>query len=171
MFYQAWEKYRFFVAYERDEDDRLSALPDEFCRSGHARAWRTARRWRDESLLFYCGLFSLQPRSAAALEQVLADYFDVPVEIEQFVGAWRPLDPSNQCRMEGGVAYSDQLGMGSHCRRRDLGAAIAGAHPARSRCRRGSIYRFCPPETRGRRSGRSPRSFPGERSSSRWNWC
>jgi type VI secretion system protein ImpH len=66
----------------------------------------------DESLLYYCGLFSLQPRSAAALEQVLADYFDVPVEVEQFVGAWRALDPGDQCRMEGEILYSDQLGMG-----------------------------------------------------------
>ena len=67
----------------------------------------------DESLLFYCGLFSMRTRSAVALRQVLADYFEVPIEIEQFVGAWRALDPSDQCRMEGGAPHSDQLGMGA----------------------------------------------------------
>ena len=130
LFYQAWEKYRFFVTYERDEQDRLSQYLMSFLGLG-TKGLENRQAVADESLLFYCGLFSLQPRSAAALEQVLADYFDVPVEIEQFVGAWRPLDPSNQCRMEGGVAYSDQLGIGRRRRRRDLGAAIPRAHPAR----------------------------------------
>jgi type VI secretion system protein ImpH len=112
LFYQAWEKYRFFVTYERDEQDRLSKYLSSFLGLG-TKGLENRQPVADESLLFYCGLFSLQPRSAAALEQVLADYFDVPVEVEQFVGAWRPLDASNQCRMEGGAAYSDQLGMGA----------------------------------------------------------
>ena len=46
----------------------------------------------DDSLLFYSGLFALHARSATALRQILEDYFDVPVEVEQFVGAWYPLD-------------------------------------------------------------------------------
>lgn len=112
LFYQAWEKYRFFVAYEREEQDRFSRYLMSFVGLGTPGLERR-QAVADESLLFYCGLFSMQPRSAAALRQVLADYFDVPVEIEQFVGAWRPLDPSNQCRMEGGVPYSDQVGMGA----------------------------------------------------------
>jgi type VI secretion system protein ImpH len=112
LFYQAWEKYRFFVAYERGEPDRLSHYLSSFVGLGTP-GLQHRQALADESFLYYCGLFSLQPRSAAALEQLLADYFDVPVDIEQFVGAWRPLDPSNQCRMEGSVSYSDQLGMGA----------------------------------------------------------
>jgi len=112
LFYQAWEKYRFFVPYERDEPDRLSHYLNSFVGLGMA-GLQNRQAIPDESILFYCGLFSMQPRSAAALRQVLEDYFEVPVEIEQFVGAWRELDASNQCRMEGGVAYSDQLGMGA----------------------------------------------------------
>lgn len=112
LFYQAWEKYRFFVAYEREEQDRFSRYLMSLVGLGTA-GLEHRQAVADESILFYCGLFSMQPRSAAALEQVLADYFDVPVEVEQFVGAWRSLDPANQCRMEGGVPYSDQLGMGA----------------------------------------------------------
>ncbi|HVN07120.1 MAG TPA: type VI secretion system baseplate subunit TssG [Bryobacteraceae bacterium] len=112
LFYQAWEKYRFFVAYEREEQDRFSRYLMSFVGLGTS-GLQHRQAIADESVLFYCGLFSMQPRSAAALQQVLADYFDVPVEIEQFVGTWRSLDPSNQCRMEGGVPYSDQLGMGA----------------------------------------------------------
>ncbi|HTT60514.1 MAG TPA: type VI secretion system baseplate subunit TssG [Bryobacteraceae bacterium] len=112
LFYQAWEKYRFFVTYERDEQDRLSQYLMSFVGLG-TQGLENRQALADDSLLFYCGLLSLQPRSAAALQQVLADYFDVPVEIEQFVGAWRALDPANQCSMEGGVSYSDQLGIGA----------------------------------------------------------
>jgi type VI secretion system protein ImpH len=112
LFYQAWEKYRFFVAYEREEQDRFSRYLMSFVGLGTP-GLENRQAVADESLMYYCGLLSMQPRSAAALQQVLADYFDVPVEIEQFVGAWRALEPSNQCRMEGGVPYSDQLGMGA----------------------------------------------------------
>jgi type VI secretion system protein ImpH len=112
LFYQAWEKYRFYVPYERAEPDRLSSYLKSFVGLGTA-GLEDRQAVLDESILFYCGLFSLQPRSASALQQALADYFDVPVEIDQFVGAWQSLDASNQCRMEGGVAYSDQLGMGA----------------------------------------------------------
>jgi type VI secretion system protein ImpH len=112
LFYQAWEKYRFFVAYERDRQDRLSRYLMSFVGLGTAGLERR-QAVADESLLFYCGLFSMQTRSAAALEQVLTDYFEVPAAVEQYVGAWRALDTSNQCRMEGAVPYSDQLGMGA----------------------------------------------------------
>ena len=112
LFYQAWEKYRFFVAYERGEQDRFSRYLMSFVGLG-TQGLQSRQPVADESILFYCGLLSLQPRSAVALEQVLADYFEVPVAIEQFVGAWRIVDPANQCRMEGGVPYSDQLGQGA----------------------------------------------------------
>ena len=55
----------------------------------------------------------MHPRSAAALRQVLADYFDVPVEIEQFVGAWYPVDAESQCCLGEGGGYSEQLGFGA----------------------------------------------------------
>lgn len=112
LFYQAWEKYRFFVAYERDRQDHLSRYLMSFVGLG-TKGLESRQAVADESFLFYSGLFAMQPRSAAALQQVLADYFEVPVEIDQFVGAWRALEPSNQCCMEGGAAYSDQLGMGA----------------------------------------------------------
>lgn len=50
----------------------------------------------DESLLYYSGLFAMPCRSAAGLEQLISDYFDVPCEVEQFVGAWYPLQRSAQ---------------------------------------------------------------------------
>jgi type VI secretion system protein ImpH len=112
LFYQAWEKYRFYVAYERDREDRLSRCLMSLVGLGTP-ALEQRQPVRDETFLFYSGLFSLQPRSAVALEQILADYFDVPVEIEQFVGAWHKLEEADQCRMQESVPYSDQLGLGA----------------------------------------------------------
>lgn len=40
------------------------------------------------SLMQYAGILWQRPRSAAGLEQILSDYFNVPVEIEQFIGSW-----------------------------------------------------------------------------------
>lgn len=40
----------------------------------------------------YAGIVWQRPRSAAGLEQILSDYFQVPIHIEQFVGAWTDIN-------------------------------------------------------------------------------
>jgi type VI secretion system protein ImpH len=112
LFYQAWEKYRFFVAYERDQQDRFSRYLMSLVGLGTT-GLQKRQPIPDETFLFYSGLMALQTRPAVALEQILADYFGVPVAIEQFVGAWYALDPENQCSMEDDDSYSDQLGLGA----------------------------------------------------------
>ncbi len=66
----------------------------------------------DEVLLHYGGLLGQQPRSASALEAVLRDYFDVPVKIEQFVGAWLRVSDEYRTRL-GGLDGNNQIGMGA----------------------------------------------------------
>ncbi len=112
LFYQAWEKYRFPVAYERDQDDRFTRYLLGLIGLGTG-GLQNRQAIADQSLLFYAGLFGLQPRSGAALEAVLRDYFGVPAEIEHFVGAWFRLETSNQCQVGEDMAYSDQLGAGA----------------------------------------------------------
>ena len=53
----------------------------------------------DDTLIYYAGLLAQRPRSAQALQQILADYFEVPVKIEQFAGGWYRLDGETQCRL------------------------------------------------------------------------
>jgi len=112
LFYQAWEKYRFTVAYERRERDRLSQHLLDLIGLGTP-GLQERQAVADDSLLFYSGLFSLHTRSAAALKQIVADYFDVPVEVQQFVGAWYTLSRDNQCCFENGDTLSEQLGVGA----------------------------------------------------------
>jgi type VI secretion system protein ImpH len=42
----------------------------------------------DEAMLRYAGHLAHRPRSAVALEQMLADYFGVPAGVQQFQGQW-----------------------------------------------------------------------------------
>jgi len=112
LFYQAWEKYRFPIAYEQGSSGRFEELLLCFVGLGTPRlAERQAVG--DKTLLFYGGLLGQQPRSAAALEQLLADCFEVPVEVEQFVGAWCSLDRGTQTRFEESGDLSEQLGGGA----------------------------------------------------------
>ncbi|HUQ95328.1 MAG TPA: type VI secretion system baseplate subunit TssG [Bryobacteraceae bacterium] len=112
LFYQAWEKYRFYVAYERGERDRLSQYLLDLIGLGTV-GLQNRQDVRDDSLLFYSGLLSLLPRSALGLQQILSDFFDVPIHVEQFVGAWYPLEKNSICRFNRADSYSEQLGVGA----------------------------------------------------------
>jgi type VI secretion system protein ImpH len=112
LFYQAWEKYRFEIAYERGEGDRFSH--HVLALLGLATPGLQGRQdVADDSLCFYGGLLSMHSRSATGLRQVLWDYFGVPVEIEQFVGAWYPVELDSQCSLGEDGGYSGQLGFGA----------------------------------------------------------
>ncbi|MBZ2184143.1 MAG: type VI secretion system baseplate subunit TssG [Bryobacter sp.] len=111
LFYQAWEKYRFWVSYERDRKDRMSRYLMDFIGLGTP-GLESRQSVPDTSLIFYSGLLSLQPRSALALEQLLSDYFDVPIEVDEFSGSWYPLAPEDICRFADPPTEAEQLGFG-----------------------------------------------------------
>ena len=112
LFYQAWEKYRFPVAFERDRNDRFTRYMLDFIGVGTP-GLRHRQSVIDEAMVFYTGLLGLQTRSATALRQILQDYFAVPVEIEQFIGKWRPVPPANQTEPGNEREYSEQLSLGA----------------------------------------------------------
>jgi type VI secretion system protein ImpH len=112
LFYQAWERSHFTVAYERDRRDPLTGVMLDLAGLGTG-GLRNRQAVRDETILFYGGLFGMATRPAAALESILADYFDVPVEVEQFIGVWRPLEPNDWCVFESGASAASQLGFGA----------------------------------------------------------
>ena len=112
LFYQAWEKYRFSVPYERGERDHFSH--HVLALLGLATPGLQERQQvPDDALLFYSGLLSAHARSAEGLRQLLADYFGVRVEIEQFVGAWYAVDRDAQCCLGEGLSDSGRLGIGA----------------------------------------------------------
>ena len=112
LFYQAWEKYRFTIAYERGERDRFSHHILDLIGLGTP-GLQDRQDVSDDSLIYYSGLLAMGTRSAPALEQILSDYFDAPVEIEQFIGAWYPMDLENQTHIGEESGSSEQLGWGA----------------------------------------------------------
>ena len=112
FFYQAWEKNHFTVAYERDRSDPITSCLFAMIGFG-TKGLRERQPVEDEAFIYYSGLYGLIPKSALALECVLGDYFDVPVELEPFIGAWRSLEPPDQCELGGEVPESTVLGFGA----------------------------------------------------------
>jgi len=98
LFYRAWEKYHFTAAFERDGRDAMTEHLRDLIGLGIG-AFRDRLPIPDELLLYYAGALGPQPRSALALQQMLEDILNVPVEVEQFVGGWYRLAPSTQCRI------------------------------------------------------------------------
>jgi len=111
LFYRAWRKYRFDVACEHGERDLFSRHLLSLVGLG-TDGMRDRQAVSDDALIYYAGLLGQRPRSAQALQQILADYFEVPVAIEQFAGGWYRLDPETQCRLEGN-SESGELGFGA----------------------------------------------------------
>ena len=111
LFYRAWRKYRML--------ERAASAPNALelvlaSLIGLGAATLQNRQFvPDADLLFYTGLLTQQPRSATALELLLSDYFEVPVQVEQFVGAWYKLDKEALCSLDSAEDETRQVGIGS----------------------------------------------------------
>ena len=81
LFYRAWQRSRFPVTYAAGARDLLHASTCSTCSGIGTQGLRDRQAIEDEALLHYVSLVAMQSRSAVALEQILADYFEVPVEI------------------------------------------------------------------------------------------
>lgn len=131
FFYRAWEKYRFYIPYERQAYEL--AEPDSFSQACYSliglgtKGLRNRLRvavWRGEEaeevrgrvddlwLVYYAGLLSRQARSAYGLEAMLSDYFELPIRVEQFTGQWLGLEPAAQTRL-GALDGHSTLGTGT----------------------------------------------------------
>lgn len=97
LFYRAWAKYRFPVSYERGNDEFTGYLFDLAGLGTHG--MRGQMDLEDESLLPYVGLIAQKPHSAGAIANVVADYFDVGADVEQFSGQWLVLHERDRTKL------------------------------------------------------------------------
>jgi len=112
FFYQAWEKYRFGVSYERGERDRFSHHLLDLIGLGTL-GLQERLAVPDDAFLFFAGILGQRPHSAHALELLLNDYFEVPCEVIQLVGGWFRLDATTECCIGERSTPSEQLGLGA----------------------------------------------------------
>ena len=112
LFYRGWKKYRFFIAYEqsRGADDMVTRCVFDLLGLGTP---GLARRMKiaDEAAIYYAGILGQTRRSARGLKQLLEDYFDVSVQVEQFTGSWNRLAVSDQTMLNDGGSASECLGV------------------------------------------------------------
>ena len=118
LFYRAWEKYRFPYAYERAARNEDPRVEDVFTRSLYSLVGfgfgtlRHRMEFSDESVLYYSGHYSHQPRNAIALELTIGDYFGIETEVLQFHGQWLKIEEPDQSRLpqRGTLGGNNQLG-------------------------------------------------------------
>ena len=98
LFFQASVKYNLPLQYERNRLYRSAKTPQEpqtrvlLSLIGLGTEGLSNRLYtKDESLIYYSGLFSQQVRTSTGLKQILRSHFGIPVEIDQFVGQWENL--------------------------------------------------------------------------------
>lgn len=108
LFYQASSKYNLPIEYERkklnppktkNRDDHTQALLSLI---GLGTKNLNDRLYiRDESLFYYSGLLSQQVKTTTGLKQILRNYFNIPVEINEFIGQWQELIEDVRTRLPG----------------------------------------------------------------------
>lgn len=126
LFYRAWEKYRFEVAYERwkttrnrqdaarpaaaweDVDELTSALLSLVGLGTAGLPGRMAIS--DQTPLLYAGHFSHRPRNAASLQLLVSDFLAMPAQVGALVGQWLTLAEEERSRLSPGPRAFCQLG-------------------------------------------------------------
>jgi len=98
LFYRAWKAHRSLVLQEEGAEDRVYDHLLDLAGLGTS-GMRDRLPVPNAALAFYAGLLAVRARPAEGLARLVGDYFDVPAEVEQFVGEWRRVTATGQCTM------------------------------------------------------------------------
>jgi len=103
LFYRAWEKHYVPNLYERavgrqKGNDPISASLMALMGMG-TKGLKENLGFHDSTLLGYVGLLGQRPRSATSLQQMLQDYFQLPVMVKQFIGEWLNFSAEHQTKL------------------------------------------------------------------------
>ncbi|WP_110687074.1 type VI secretion system baseplate subunit TssG [Salinicola aestuarinus] len=104
LFYEAWQKYRFHIEYERkgsaDFEQWLLHLVGFTPRTIEQRLDGDAPdALRRDLFTWFSGLWSQKPRNVGNLQAILEYTFELPCRIEPFTGRWIRLDPAQYTRL------------------------------------------------------------------------
>lgn len=98
LFYRAWANNEPTVSFDRPESDRFSDYVGSMAGLGMS-ALRKRDDISDLTKFYYSGRLSCQTKCAEGLQDILSDYFELPVRIEPFVGEWLMLPAQDVCRL------------------------------------------------------------------------
>jgi len=98
LFYRAWANAEPVSNFDRPANDRFTTYLGALI--GMApQSLRGRESLIDYAKLSRCGQFAPQSRSAEGLECILSDYFELPMSIKSFVGAWLNIPKESFCRL------------------------------------------------------------------------
>jgi type VI secretion system protein ImpH len=96
LYYRAWAMAQPTVGFDRPSEDRFATYVASLFGLGMS-TLRDRDRMPDLAKLHFAGRLALQTRHAEGLRSIIADYFKLPVAIEQFFPDWVPLPRQSVC--------------------------------------------------------------------------
>jgi type VI secretion system protein ImpH len=98
LFFRAWADSHPVAQHDRPAEDRFRAYLGSAIGIGAPAVW-DADSVSDFAKLPYAGLLAPRVKSASRLRAFLSSYLRARVEIDEFVGAWLELDPTERTRL------------------------------------------------------------------------
>jgi len=111
LFYRAWADADPATNYDRPATDRFKLYMGALVGLG-SRASRARDTVSDHAKLSRAAQFGSQSRSPQGLENILSDYFALPIQVRCFAGDWLDIPP-DACTRLGSGADSSALGIGT----------------------------------------------------------
>ena len=103
LFYRAWADVRPTVSFDRPAQDRFATYVGAMIGLGAA-SLRDRDAMPDLTKLHFAGHLALQTRHAEGLGKIMSAFFDMPVHVETFIGAWLRLPSADYTRLGDGAA-------------------------------------------------------------------
>jgi type VI secretion system protein ImpH len=111
LFYRAWAQAQPTVSADRPGQDRFSAYVGSLIGYGTPQ-YRRREPVPDGLRLQFAGRFAHRTRNAEGLAAILEGFLRRPVRIEQYVGHWMKLPPTERTRLDRRPGSGQQLGVG-----------------------------------------------------------
>lgn len=117
LFYRSWAQANPIVSLDRPAQDRFGSHVGSLAGYGISQL-RGRDAVPDTARQYFVGLLSRSVRHSDGIAAILASFFQVPAQVESFVGHWMPLQTRDRTRI-GQRGMSSRLGGGA-----TLGAAV-----------------------------------------------
>lgn len=97
LFFESWKKSRFYIATELQEKRQLRKFLLSF--TGLQDLESDHSLFAPGFFAYFAGSLSRKPVPAACLSAMASAYFETPARLEQFVGQWLAVSPTEQSRL------------------------------------------------------------------------
>lgn len=109
FFYRSWAANQKTVDLDRSDDPRFALFIGSVCGLA-GKGLQNRDAIQDWAKLYFAGRLACQTRSAEGLEAILQEYFEIPSELQTFVGHWMDLPPDSLCEL-GKTPQTGSLGV------------------------------------------------------------